>query len=68
MSVKKLINPYALTKRAEKSIADIDKYFQDAESFGLKLAESDPNGELLNIRKALIAMIGNEKRIGRYRP
>lgn len=56
---------YALIKRAEKILAEIDKYFEDADSFGLSLAESDPASFLVNMRKGIIAMLQREGRLPR---
>lgn len=56
---------FALVKRAEKLLKEIDDYFQDADHFGLSVAEADPRGELVAIRKGLIHMLEREGRINK---
>jgi len=65
--VYRILNPYALQKRARKIIDDIDKFFQDANEYGLRDSEADPKGQLLKIRKACVDMLENEKTIGRLK-
>lgn len=67
-NVTRLVNPYALQKRARKIIDDIDKFFQDADEFGISYKEADPNEQLLKIRKACVDMLDNERKIGRLKP
>ncbi len=54
---------YALVKRAEKILREIDDFFQDADDFGLTIKEADPKGALIKIRAGIISMLENEGRI-----
>lgn len=65
--VSRIVNPYALQKRARKIIDDIDKLFQDGEEFGMNYKQIDPNGQMLKIRKACVDMLEHEKSIGRLK-
>lgn len=63
MGVANIPTRYALIKRAEKILGEIDRYFEDAENFGLTLIEADPQSDLINMRKGIIAMLQREGRI-----
>lgn len=54
---------YALIKRAEKILSDIDRYFEDACNFGLSVQEADPQSDLVNMRKGIIEMLIREGRL-----
>lgn len=54
---------YALIKRAEKILSEIDRYFEDATNFGLSMQEADPQNDLVNMRKGIIAMLQREGRL-----
>lgn len=54
---------YALIKRLEKLLKEIDDYLQEASDYGLTLAESDPKGEMMAIRRGIIASLENEGRL-----
>jgi hypothetical protein len=62
-AVHNISTRYALVKRATKMLEDIDDYFEDAADFGLSVEEADPRGEMVAIRKGLIEMLENERRI-----
>jgi ABC-type enterochelin transport system substrate-binding protein len=62
--VKNIPTRFALVKRAEKILSDIDKYFEEADSFGLSTKEADPDGLMMNMRKGLVAMLEREGRLG----
>lgn len=55
---------YAIVKRAEKMLKEIDSYFEDAADHGLSVAEADPTGEMMGWRKGIIAMLEREGRLG----
>ena len=55
---------FAIVKRAKKMLKDIDVLFEDADDFGVSVEELDPRGELVAIRKGLIAMLEREGRLG----
>jgi hypothetical protein len=55
---------YALVKRVAKLLAEIDDYFEDAAYFGLTVAEADPKGELVNMRKGCIECLERERALG----
>ena len=57
---------FALVKRAEKLLKEIDDYFEDAANFGLSVEDADPRGELVAIRKGLIHMLEREGQIKRH--
>lgn len=63
-AVKNIPTRYALVKRAKKLLKEIDDYFEEAADFGLSLTDSDPRGEMVAIRKGLIAMLEREGWIG----
>jgi hypothetical protein len=54
---------YALIKRMEKLLKEIDDYFDDASNYGLSVAEADPKGEMMAWRKGLIASLEREGRL-----
>lgn len=58
---------YALVKRMQKLLKEIDDYFEDAESYGLTVAEADPKGEMMAWRKGLVASLEREGRLGLVR-
>ena len=53
----------ALIKRAETILSDIDKYFSDADQWGLSADEADPDGLLHGMRAGLVSMLLKEGRI-----
>jgi hypothetical protein len=55
---------YALVKRMQKILKDIDDYYQDCDDFGLTLKEADPDGVMGKIRAGLIDSLDREKRLG----
>lgn len=63
MSIKNIPTRYALIKRAEKILSDIDGYFEDASNFGLSVKEADPKSDLVNMRDGIIAMLTREGRL-----
>lgn len=67
-TVTRIVTHYAIMKRAQNIIKEIDKMFEDGESWGLTLKEIDPDEQMLNIRRGLIAMLEREKQIGRVKP
>jgi len=54
---------YALIKRVEKLLKEIDDYFDDANEFGLSVEQADPRGDLTKIRIGLISTLVREGRI-----
>ena len=54
---------FAIVKRAEKILKEVDDYFEDAANFGLSVEEADPRGELVAVRKGIIAMLERERRL-----
>ena len=64
MSEHRLITRYAIIKRAQKILKEIDSIFDDAEAWGLSAKEADPTGEMLKIRKSLVSMLEREKALG----
>ena len=67
MAVSNIPTRYALVKRMEVLLKQIDDYFQDADEWGLPLEQSDPHGQLMAIRKGLIQSLEREGRIRRER-
>lgn len=63
-AVRHIRTRFAIVKRAEKILGEIDKLFEDAADYGLSVAEADPHGELTAMRKGLIAMLEREGRLG----
>ena len=63
-SVRNIRTRFAIVKRAEKILKEVDAYFEDAADFGLSVEEADPRGELVAVRKGIIAMLENEQRLG----
>lgn len=61
--VKNIQTRLALIHRAEKILKDIDDYFDDADLWGLSLAEADPDDVMRKTRDGLIAMLIKERRI-----
>ncbi len=55
---------FAIVKRAEKLLKEIDDYFEEASTFGLSVKEADPKGEMMGWRKGIIAMLEREGRLG----
>jgi hypothetical protein len=64
VSVQNIRTRFAIVKRAEKLLKTVDDFFEDAADFGLSVDEADPRGELVAIRKGIIAMLENERRLG----
>lgn len=62
-TVKNIPTRLALVRRAEKILKDIDDYFEEAADFGLSVADADPRGEMVALRKGLVAMLEREGRI-----
>lgn len=58
--VKNIPTRFAIVKRAEKILKEIDDYFQDADDFGLTVAEADPKGEMMACRKGILGMLERE--------
>ncbi len=58
---------YALVKRMQKLLKEIDDYFDDAANYGLTTAEADPKGEMMELRKSLTASLEREGRLGLVR-
>lgn len=54
---------YALIKRMEKLLKEIDDYFEVASSYGLSVLEADPGEVLIKIRAGLIKSLQNEGRL-----
>lgn len=54
---------YALIKRMEKLLKDIDDYFDDCDAYGLTMAEADPKGEMMAWRRGLVASLEREGRL-----
>jgi hypothetical protein len=64
MSVTNIRTRYAIVKNAERLLKQVDDFFEDAANWGVSVAEADPRGELVAIRKGLIHMLDNERRLG----
>lgn len=60
MSVKNIPTRFALIERGKKMLNEIDKYFDEAYSFGLSAQEADPKNDLIKIRTGLIEMLIRE--------
>jgi hypothetical protein len=63
MSVKNIPTRFALIKRAQKILKDIDDFFEDADMYGLTMADVDPDGLMQGIRKNLVSMLEREGHI-----
>lgn len=61
--VKNIPTRFALVKRAQKILKDIDDYFEDTSDYGLSLQEADPDGMMMRMRKGLIEMLEREGRL-----
>lgn len=55
----------AIVRRAEKMLKDINVFFDDAASAGFSVEEVDPHGEMVAIRRGLVAMLERERRLGK---
>lgn len=62
--VKNIPTRYALIKRMQKLLKEIDDFFEEAADFGLSVQEADPDGQMMSMRKGLIASLEREKRLG----
>lgn len=67
-AVRNIPTRFALVKRAEKLLKEINDYFDEADSFGLSIAEADPRGEMMAMKTGLLAMLEREGRIKALRP
>jgi hypothetical protein len=63
MKVSNIPTRFALIKRAEKILRNIDDFFEDADSYGLTVADVDPDGLMQHIRADIIAMLQREGRL-----
>lgn len=63
MTVKNIPTRYALVKRMEKLLKEIDDYFEDAADYGVSVQDADPDGMMQSIRKGLIESLTREGRI-----
>ena len=63
MTVANIPTRFALIKRAEKMLKDIDDYFEDAAHFGLSVKEADPTGEMMGWRRGILSMLEREGRL-----
>lgn len=63
MTVANIPTRFAIVRRAERILKEVDDYFEDAADFGLSVTDADPKGELVAIRKGIIAMLERERRI-----
>ncbi len=66
-SATKVVNirtRFAIVKRGQKLLKEVDAYFEDAADFGLSAKDADPDGKMMAIRKGILAMLDNERRLG----
>lgn len=54
---------FALIKRAEKILKDIDDFFDEADSYGLSPYEADPGAVLTKMRRGLMDLLIREGRL-----
>ncbi len=67
MTVANIPTRFAIVKRAQKILKEVDAYFEEAADFGLSVADADPTGEMMAVRKGIVAMLARERQLGLVR-